>query len=72
MAATSKVREQLTQRFLAALDQGQLPWTACWHQDRPLNVVTGKNYRGVNAFFLSYTGEERGYADPRWCTYLPA
>lgn len=72
MAATSKVREELAQQFLAALSQGHIPWQACWSQERPLNAVTGKNYRGVNAFVLSWIGEDRGYSDPRWCTYKQA
>lgn len=72
MAATSKVREQLAQQFLDALSQEQLPWSACWRQQRPLNAVTGKLYRGVNAFALSWIGEKRGYSDPRWCTYKQA
>lgn len=72
MAATSKVREDLSQQFLAALKQGHIPWQACWSQERPLNAVTGKNYRGINAFVLSWFGDDRGYTDPRWCTYRQA
>ena len=72
MATGNKVREQLTQKFLAALNQGRIPWEACWSQGRPENAVTGKTYRGVNAIALSYAADERGYADPRWCTYNQA
>ena len=72
MAATNKVREQLAQEFLNALNQGYIPWQACWSQQRPLNAVTGKIYRGVNAIALSYTADDCGYADPRWCTYRQA
>lgn len=72
MAASNKVREQLAQHFLEALNQGRIPWEACWSQSRPLNPVTGKVYRGVNAIALSYTADHRGYTDPRWCTYRQA
>lgn len=72
MASSNKVREQLAQKFLAALDQGRIPWEACWSQGRPENAVTGKTYRGVNAIALSYAADDRGYTDPRWCTYNQA
>lgn len=72
MLATNKLREDLAQKFLEALNQGHIPWHACWAQGRPENAVTGKNYRGVNAIALSYTADDRGYTDPRWCTYRQA
>lgn len=72
MAATNKVREELSQKFLTALDQGYIPWEACWSNGRPENAVTGKTYRGVNAVALSYAADDRGYTDPRWCTYRQA
>ena len=72
MAGMNKLREQMVQRFLDALQQDQLPWKACWQNGRPLNAVTGKLYRGVNALWLSYCAEDQGYEDPRWCTYNQA
>lgn len=70
--ATSKVREELAQQFLAALNQGQLPWHKCWSQALPMNAVTGKSYRGVNALMLSFHADKRQYTDTRWCTYHQA
>lgn len=72
MGAMNKLRTQMAQQFLDALTQGQLPWKACWQQSRPVNAVTGKQYRGINALYLSYCADELGYADPRWCTYKQA
>ena len=72
MATLSKVREELAQTFLAALNQGQLPWHKCWSQALPVNAVTGKKYRGINTLVLSYYGDRRGYTDTRWCTYNQA
>lgn len=72
MAALSKVREDLAQAFVTALNQGQLPWQKCWSQALPMNAVTGKNYRGVNALMLSFHGDKRKYTDTRWCTYRQA
>lgn len=72
MNKLSKTRQQLAERFLNALQQGQIPWKACWQQSRPVNAVTGKEYRGVNRLILSDLAETHGYTDPRWCTYLQA
>lgn len=72
MAMMNKLRSQMSERFLAALNQGKLPWTACWQQSYPCNAITERPYRGVNALFLSYLAEEKGYTDQRWCTYHQA
>lgn len=72
MATLSKVREELAQTFLAALNQGQLPWRKCWSQALPVNAVTGKTYHGINTLVLSWYADRRGYTDTRWCTYNQA
>lgn len=72
MNSLSKTRQQLAERFLQALQQGQIPWKVCWQQSRPVNAATGKVYRGVNSLSLSAVAGELGYTDPRWCTYLQA
>lgn len=72
MVGQNKLREEMAKQFLAALDQGEMPWQACWQQSRPVNASTGKLYHGVNALYLSYWAEELGYTDPRWCTYKQA
>lgn len=68
----NKLRTQMAQQFLDALNQGRIPWKACWQQALPQNAITGKPYRGVNAMYLSYIATEKGYQDPRWCTYNQA
>ena len=72
MAAVNKVREELAQAFLAALKEEQLPWRACWAQGRPYNAATGRRYKGINTLRLSMLADERGYKDPRWCTFQQA
>ena len=67
-----KSRQQLADRFLAALQEGRIPWKACWQQARPVNAETCKPYQGINALNLSSWASELGYRDPRWCTYLQA
>lgn len=70
--ALNKTRQALAEMFIASLNEGKLPWRACWAQSKPQNAVTGASYRGVNRLMLSMLADERGYSDPRWCTYLQA
>ena len=72
MNAMNKLRSDMAQRFLDALNQGKIPWKACWQGALPCNAATGKLYRGVNALYLSIVADDRGFTDPRWCTYLQA
>ncbi len=68
----SKLREKITQEFLNCLKEDKLPWHAMWNTMRPQNAISGKNYRGVNSFWLSFISDEKGYGDHRWCTYKQA
>jgi len=68
----NKVRTELTNMFLAALREDQIPWQKCWRVSRPMSFSTGKPYRGINNLLLSYISAEKGYADPRWITYKQA
>lgn len=70
--AMNQLRTDMAQRFIDSLSQGKLPWSACWHSARPANAITGKQYKGVNALMLSFIADEKGYTDPRWCTYKQA
>lgn len=58
--------EQVTERVLAELEQGTVVWKKNWLQfGLPVNINTGKPYRGWNILGLSMAG----YADPRWGTF---
>lgn len=64
-----KVYEIVTERIIAALDKGVIPWRMPWRRRGgsgiPKNLQSGKEYRGVNIFLLG----AQGYASPYWCTY---
>ena len=68
----NKLREQLAEAFIASLQEDKLPWQAMWNQSRPENALTGRNYRGINTFWLSLVSEMKGYDDNRWCTFKQA
>ena len=72
MAFTNKLREQLTQSFVDALNQDQIPWQACWQTPTPENALTGRNYQSTNSFYLSYVAAAHKFTDNRWCTFNQA
>lgn len=63
------VYEVITDRILTMLKQGVVPWRQPWSvqgvEGMPKNLVSKKEYRGVNIFLL---GAQR-YASPYWLTY---
>ncbi len=64
-----KVFEIITERILAALDEGTVPWRKPWKcGGAPRNLVTGKPYRGLNVFLIVM----QGYASPYWLTFKQA
>lgn len=72
MKTMNKTRQQLSEMFVAALKEGKLPWRAVWRTGLPMNPTNGTQYRGVNKLLLSIVSMDRGYSDPRWCTFLQA
>lgn len=61
------VYTQVTERIIAALESGTVPWLKPWRSvdGVPRNVRTGRPYRGVNVWLLDLAG----FGDPRWGTY---
>jgi antirestriction protein ArdC len=61
----------VTERIIAALEQGTVPWRQPWDPaaGRPASMSTGRPYRGVNSLLLGLAGAERGYASRWWGTY---
>ena len=68
------LQEQIAEKLIAALQEGTSPFQKPWTDDNssgyvtPLNPTTGKNYRGMNAFWLAMQGHD----DPRWMTFKQA
>jgi antirestriction protein ArdC len=63
-----KVYEIVTDKILAALEQGTVPWHKPWQAGLPQNAITHRRYSGINAILLGMTT----YSDPRWLTYKQA
>lgn len=72
MARGNTVRDALAEEFVKALSEDKIPWQAMWASQRAYNATNQKNYRGVNALWLSYQAAAHGFTDPRWCTLKQA
>ncbi|HVN95585.1 MAG TPA: zincin-like metallopeptidase domain-containing protein [Syntrophorhabdaceae bacterium] len=62
-----KVYEIITNAILKKLEQGSVPWRKPWTgQDQmPKNLITKKEYQGINAFILGC----QDYGSPYWLTF---
>jgi antirestriction protein ArdC len=68
---TDAIHKIVTDRMIAALQRGTIPWRKPWRADagQPRSMTTGQPYRGANIFLLSLTAADEGYASPFWGTY---
>jgi antirestriction protein ArdC len=64
------VYQVVTDRVIALLEQGTVPWHKPWHggDQLPQNLVSRKPYRGVNVFLL----HAMSYESPYWVTFKQA
>ncbi len=72
MPKLNKLREQIVNTFLDALNKNKIPWHQEWSVMPAVNAVTNKEYNGINSFWLGFVAGARGYKDPRWCTFKQA
>jgi antirestriction protein ArdC len=65
----------VTDRIVAALEAGTAPWIRPWSADAepmPVNAVSRRTYRGINAVLLTLASQLRGYSRNAWLTYRQA
>jgi antirestriction protein ArdC/phage/plasmid primase-like uncharacterized protein len=73
MDRSKPFHERVAEKIIELLEAGTAPWQKPWEPGRsgagvPMNPVSGKRYKGINAIFLA----AQGYSDPRWMTYKQA
>ena len=73
-ASRIDVHQTITDQIVSAIEAGTPTFTMPWHRShgslaRPVNVLTGKHYQGINILNLWIAAEMRGYAAPIWGTY---
>ena len=64
----NKAYEVITDQIIEKLEQGTVPWHQPWSTEMPKNLISKKEYRGINIFLL---GAGR-YANPYWLTFKQA
>ena len=60
----ANVYQIITDQIIRQLEQGVAPWRKPWRAELPLNLISGKPYRGLNVFLLA----SQGYASRYWLT----
>ena len=73
----STLYAEVTDRIIAELEAGTLPWVKPWDDGRatlglPRNAGTRRRYSGINILILWSTLFERGYQSQGWLTYRQA
>ncbi|MCW2247857.1 antirestriction protein ArdC [Azospirillum fermentarium] len=76
MTSTSSkadIYTRITETIIAAIEAGagdfRMPWHGAGDMSRPMNIISGKPYRGINTLALWAAGQEKGFASPVWGTY---
>jgi len=64
------VYEIITERITSMLEAGEIPWKKSWNAatQAPRNLITGKEYQGINTFILL----SARYQSPYWLTFKQA
>src|SRR5215469_47016 len=62
------VYEIVTEQIIRQLGQGLAPWRKPWRTELPVNLISGKPYRGLNVFLLGC----QGYGSRYWLTFNQA
>ena len=62
------VYEIVTQAIIEKLEADNCPWKRPWITSAPKNLVSGKEYRGINTFMLGASG----FCRPEWLTFNQA
>ena len=69
---SQKIYQLVTDRIIALLQQGVVPWMKPWTTNgrsaAPVNLLSGRPYRGVNVFLLI----AQGFGSPYWLTFRQA
>jgi antirestriction protein ArdC len=76
-ADRTNLYQEITDRIIAELEQGRLPWVQPWGGVNaplglPRNAATGRTYSGINILILWGAVAERGFAAQNWLTFRQA
>jgi len=75
------IYQDVTDKIIAALDQGVVPWIKPWSstgssgssaQPYPINAITRRPYSGINLPLLWAAARMQGFSQDRWLTFNQA
>jgi antirestriction protein ArdC len=74
MQSQNEIRQSITDRIVAALKQGKIPWRRPWTEvpnpaKLPTNYVSKRAYSGINVPLLWLTEHEKGYPVSYWASF---
>jgi antirestriction protein ArdC len=64
----STAYDVVTELIIKQLESGVAPWRKPWRTEMPANLVSKREYRGINIFLLA----SQGYGSRYWLTYRQA
>jgi antirestriction protein ArdC len=70
-----KIYSMITEKVIAALDKGTVPWRQTWRGGSgkaPASLKSKKTYRGINVFVLAMQQVTLGYQSRFWLTFKQA
>ena len=62
----ASVYEIITQQITDQLAKGVVPWKKSWRHGSPCNLITGREYSGINVWMTL------GYSNPYFLTFKQA
>jgi antirestriction protein ArdC len=76
-ADRTSLYQEITDRIIAELEQGRLPWVQPWGGvaaplGLPKNAATRRPYSGINILILWTAVAERGFCSQNWLTFRQA
>jgi len=71
------IYQEVTDRIIEILDRGTVPWhnpirSTGGGDGWPKNLDSGKRYRGINVFLLSFQSWDKGFGTDYWATFRQA
>lgn len=73
MATQEEIRSQITSQIIEALEKGVKPWRQPWlgaiNTGRPANIVSRRNYRGINPLLLLLHQQRHGFRSRFYGTF---
>lgn len=73
MPSQTEIQENITERIVEGLQNGIVPWKKPWRNDPncglPANIVSRRNYSGINPILLDLAAQANGFNSRFWATY---